>query len=390
MLQFEQIKTNMEDPGLCCSSLTRNAGENPRETNEDNLSVKVVGRTQDFVTSIIPMISPQTHYSEVVSPNGIEGQKAKDCLELSNQPLINMNLSIVKKEGNQSNNCSSANFITQNPDVKPVVTNIELHQFTSDLITSAERGSDSAINKPHLYPPTENSLLTIATQEQQNNHISTHLEPRTKTSSNEANMLNRCKFCNLHFSTSRQLFHHQQLKHPRMKSHQCKYCGRFFARTTVLTEHIRTHTGEKPFVCNVCNRAFSQMTNLKRHQKIHDRKSITCRYCKAVFTDYALLLKHMQSHGKSQEKIPKSFKSVMSASSEIYARISERIKNMEPKLCRINSENKRRTRQAKFPSNQNESCSSNHGQEDEQILALGSFAHSASTSSMYFHLQKLK
>lgn len=226
----------------------------------------------------------------------------KDCLELSNQSLINMNLSIVKKEGNQSN------FITQNQDLKPVVTNIELHQFTSDLITPAERGSDSAINKPYLYPPTESSLLTFATpQEQQNNHISTHLEPRTKTSSNEENMLNRCKLCNLHFSTSRQLFHHQQLKHPRMKSHQCKYCGRFFARTTVLTEHIRTHTGKKPFVCNVCNKAFSQMTNLKRHQKIYDRKSITCRYCKAVFTDYALLLKHMQSHGKSQEKNSQEF-----------------------------------------------------------------------------------
>ncbi|XP_060515830.1 pair-rule protein odd-paired-like [Cylas formicarius] len=52
---------------------------------------------------------------------------------------------------------------------------------------------------------------------------------------------------------------------------KCTYCSRVFPREKSLQAHLRTHTGERPYVCDYprCTRKFAQSGQLKTHQRLH-------------------------------------------------------------------------------------------------------------------------
>uniref|UniRef100_H2L5S2 Zinc finger protein 341 n=1 Tax=Oryzias latipes TaxID=8090 RepID=H2L5S2_ORYLA len=55
-------------------------------------------------------------------------------------------------------------------------------------------------------------------------------------------------------------------KGPKLK---CSFCDKTFTKNFDLQQHIRSHTGEKPFQCIVCGRAFAQKSNVKKHMQTH-------------------------------------------------------------------------------------------------------------------------
>lgn len=54
---------------------------------------------------------------------------------------------------------------------------------------------------------------------------------------------------------------------------QCQYCNKLFSKNFDLQQHVRAHTGEKPFQCIVCGRAFAQKSNVKKHMVTHKVKN---------------------------------------------------------------------------------------------------------------------
>ena len=55
----------------------------------------------------------------------------------------------------------------------------------------------------------------------------------------------------------------------RIKSIQCEVCSKMFPDKANLARHMRSHTGEKPFICATCGRGFTRKATLISHQSTH-------------------------------------------------------------------------------------------------------------------------
>ncbi|XP_030051688.1 oocyte zinc finger protein XlCOF7.1 isoform X2 [Microcaecilia unicolor] len=117
-------------------------------------------------------------------------------------------------------------------------------------------------------------------------------------------------------------FTHQQTVWKR-KPYRCAVCRKCFKYRQNLTEHERTHTGEKPFAhrersfslkgtlktnkkvhmgerpypCSDCGKSFAQKQGLDVHNKIHTQdKLYACPSCEKKITTKKNLIQHMRSH----------------------------------------------------------------------------------------------
>lgn len=114
----------------------------------------------------------------------------------------------------------------------------------------------------------------------------------------------KCKTCGLSF-LYQQLKMHVETVHFNIRKHKCTTCGKFFKRGEYLKEHMRIHTGEKPFKCSfeMCGKRFISRRSKDRHELIHRVvTTYVCQVkgCRMVFKDGQKLKFHRDNeHNKS-------------------------------------------------------------------------------------------
>ncbi|XP_064595243.1 transcription factor E4F1-like [Liolophura sinensis] len=106
----------------------------------------------------------------------------------------------------------------------------------------------------------------------------------------------KCMQCEKTFTCRDTLTKHVAV-HTEERQYKCGECGKLFKRISHVREHLKSHSGERPFQCNVCEKTFKTSNAAKVHSRTHsDVLPYECLQCHKFFREKGSLQRHVRMH----------------------------------------------------------------------------------------------
>lgn len=128
-------------------------------------------------------------------------------------------------------------------------------------------------------------------------------------SDDRASQITKCPICDKEYQNPSSLRQHYSAIHKELGidvSVVCDICGMRLSCKGKLPQHLRTHTGDKPFACNICPKKFIAKDILAAHMRVHTgEKPYECKFCAKKFAHSAPYRYHIKTHtGEKRHMCP--------------------------------------------------------------------------------------
>lgn len=246
------------------------------QSNKYTYSLKIEEKPQNQnPTVIFPISEYNQNFNSFANNNPT--QSNINMVSSSNNISTNSNV-ICNTSTNVENSAININLLSQSMQEMTQVGFTNVISNTNSNVLSSSSESDNKINV---------QLSTIA----DNNNTS-------NTNANTTPVkVHICEICQRGFKRREHLYQHVKL-HTGFRPYICESCSKAFMRKEHLLRHSTLHSGQKNFTCNICEKSFSRNDNLLKHKKTHEKQSsYVCEICQKHFVMKHYYNAHKLTHG---------------------------------------------------------------------------------------------